>query len=48
MISRDTLVSFFADTRRLRQDGKAGFDVDDTLSLVVLSSLIRHGRSSNL
>jgi hypothetical protein len=30
MISRDTLISFFADTRRLRQDGKAHFDIDDT------------------
>jgi len=28
MISRDTLVSFFADTRRLRHNGKAHFDVD--------------------
>jgi hypothetical protein len=30
MIGRDTLVSFFADTRRLREDGKAHFDIDDT------------------
>jgi hypothetical protein len=29
MISRTTLISFFADTRRLRQTGKAHFDVDD-------------------
>ena len=29
MISRDTLISFFSDTRRLRQDGKAQFDIDD-------------------
>jgi hypothetical protein len=28
MISRDTLVSFFADTRRLRHNGKVHFDVD--------------------
>lgn len=30
MISRDALVSFFDATRRLRGDGKAHFDIDDT------------------
>jgi hypothetical protein len=30
VIGRDTLTAFFNDSRRLREDGKARFDIDDT------------------